>query len=185
MNDPEKLVSGNLSLGQQLRAAREAHSYSMGDVAQQLLLSKQIITDLENDDYSKIAAPVYAKGYLKAYAQFLQLPIDEILRKFDELNVCKKPVIREVEQNDIKQSPLKKHRAYGFVYAIAVIVILIVIVLIGSQRNLVKSSLLSANSTSTTAGTVAIDENSTLAIDQALVTGTSEEQDNSTGNETA
>lgn len=73
--------------GQTLKAAREAKNISIADVSQRLLLSKQIITAIEVDDYSKIYAKVYAEGYLKAYANFLQLPADQIIESFRSLNI--------------------------------------------------------------------------------------------------
>lgn len=33
------------------------------EVAKQLFLGKEIIASIEDDDYSKIVAPVYARGY--------------------------------------------------------------------------------------------------------------------------
>jgi len=68
----------SLSIGQQLRTAREAQHLSIEDVSRQLLLSKQLINDIENDDYSKIAAPVYIRGYLRAYAQLLKIEVPNL-----------------------------------------------------------------------------------------------------------
>lgn len=82
--------------GQMLKAAREAKNISIVDVSQRLLLSKQIITAIEADDYSKIYAKVYAEGYLKAYANFLQLPVDQIIEGFRSLNIYSES---EVESN--------------------------------------------------------------------------------------
>ncbi|MDR1057302.1 MAG: helix-turn-helix domain-containing protein [Coxiellaceae bacterium] len=73
--------------GQIIKAAREARQISLNDVTQGLLLSKKIITAIEEDDYSKIAASVYAEGYLKAYAKFLQIPSENILTSFRRLNI--------------------------------------------------------------------------------------------------
>lgn len=73
--------------GKILKAAREARQISISEVTQRLLLSKGTIVAIEEDDYSRIAAQVYAEGYLKAYAQFLQIPVDTILESFRRLNV--------------------------------------------------------------------------------------------------
>ncbi|MDR1012353.1 MAG: helix-turn-helix domain-containing protein [Coxiellaceae bacterium] len=72
--------------GKMFREARESQQISLNDVAKVLLLSKRIITAIEEDDYSKIAAAVYAEGYLKAYAKFLQLPVKDILASYHRLN---------------------------------------------------------------------------------------------------
>lgn len=76
-----------LTTGQIIKAAREAKQISVNDVAQRLLLGKQVINAIEADDYSRIPAQVYAEGYLKAYAQFLQLPVAEVIASFRRSNV--------------------------------------------------------------------------------------------------
>ena len=55
---PEKVDKANVaekpaappSIGQQLRMAREAQRLSIEEVARQLLLSRQLVADIENDD---------------------------------------------------------------------------------------------------------------------------------------
>lgn len=87
MNDLNvKINSESLTPGQMLNQARTARNLTEADVAQQLLLSKHIIVALENDDYRKIVAPVYAKGYLRSYANFLGLPVEQVLQGFKQLN---------------------------------------------------------------------------------------------------
>jgi len=82
---PEKVSTtektASSSIGQQLRSAREAQGLSIEEVARQLLLNRQLVSDLENDDYSRIAAPVYIRGYLRAYAQLVKISIEPILAK--------------------------------------------------------------------------------------------------------
>ena len=75
------------TLGQTLRAAREDKQLSIHDITQRLLLNKQIIIDIENDDYSRIPAKVYAEGYLRAYANLLHLSMDDVLRDFRNLGL--------------------------------------------------------------------------------------------------
>lgn len=91
--------------GQILKAAREAKQISISEVTQRLLLSKNVIIAIENDDYSKIAAPVYAEGYLKAYAQFLQVPVDMVLMSFRRLDVYPKSEIK-IETNIQTRAPV-------------------------------------------------------------------------------
>lgn len=82
------------TLGKLLKNTREAKHISIGEVAQRLLLSKSTITALEEDDYGKISAQVYAEGYLKAYAQFLQIPAHTVLENFRQLNIYSKQEIK-------------------------------------------------------------------------------------------
>jgi cytoskeletal protein RodZ len=103
----EAPVDVTLSLGKQLSKAREARHLSENDVAQQLLLSKQLIIDLENDNYSRIVAPVYARGYLKAYAGFLGLSVDNILADFEKLNIYSQPKLESTTSTEVQKNRIK------------------------------------------------------------------------------
>lgn len=84
-------VNMPLTPGQQLRQAREEKKLSLEDVAKQLSFGKEIIVGLENDDYSKIVAPVYTRGYLSAYARLLQIPSEAILKDFNSTSSLVNP----------------------------------------------------------------------------------------------
>ncbi len=61
-----------LTMGVQLRAARERQGLSQKDVARQLRLPLTVIAALEEDRTQQIPM-VYLKGYLRSYARFLEL----------------------------------------------------------------------------------------------------------------
>lgn len=73
--------------GKIIKRAREVKNIAVSEAAENLLLSKQIIIDIENDDYSRIPAQVYAEGYLKAYAQLLQISADNLITGFRQLHI--------------------------------------------------------------------------------------------------
>jgi len=81
------VASNNVSpsLGQKLQKARQEAKLRPEDVAQSLRLNVKIINALENDDYSGIAAPTYARGYLRSYAQLLHINDADILDIFDKI----------------------------------------------------------------------------------------------------
>ncbi len=111
MNSTEKMTKYSpITPGQLIKKAREEKQISLHEVMQRLLLNRQIILDIENDDYGRIPARVYAEGYLRAYAKFLDLSIDEVLESFRKLELyqenhevvetqnsqyCDKPAVRE------------------------------------------------------------------------------------------
>jgi cytoskeleton protein RodZ len=59
--------------GNQLRKKREEKRLTLDDVAGELRLKKELINDIENDNYDKIQ-PAYLKGYLRSYAKMLAIP---------------------------------------------------------------------------------------------------------------
>ncbi len=71
------------SPGEVLRAAREQLGFSQQEVAAKLRLSVQCVADLEQDDYQNMVAAVYLRGYLRAYAQLLQVSEVSILSLYD------------------------------------------------------------------------------------------------------
>lgn len=74
VHSTEQPQSG-LSLGQQLKAAREALNLSIADVAEKTNLKKSHIESLESDIFIlKNVAPTFVRGYVRNYVKFLRLP---------------------------------------------------------------------------------------------------------------
>lgn len=70
------------TLGDILREAREAKGVSPSEAAQATRLKVQNIEDLEANDYSKVPAPIYAKGFIKLYAEYLRLEPAPLLERY-------------------------------------------------------------------------------------------------------
>jgi len=144
----EGQVSGAIGPGSKLKAAREKRNLTENEVSKSLLISKQIISDLENNDYSRIAALVYARGYLKAYAEFLELPIDSILEEFEKMHVfteqkqtyhSKHAGAELLQKNNILS---KLHNKFGRkLWIIAAVVLLVIILFAVILHKPAKSSL--------------------------------------------
>lgn len=128
--------------GQILKAEREIREIDLEEVAQRLLLSKNTIIAIEEDDYSKISAQVYAEGYLKAYAKFLQIPTDMVLESFRHLNVypgieikteTKTQTRAQNQTSRWKELPkiLKgQRRGHVFLYAFTVLILGILVIFV-------------------------------------------------------
>ncbi len=67
------------SLGERLRAAREAAGMTAQKAADALHLDAWVVEALEGGDYSRVGPSVYVKGHMKRYAGLLGLPANEIL----------------------------------------------------------------------------------------------------------
>lgn len=70
------------SIGNRLRAAREAKGLSVDDAAHQTRIQAILIGGLENDDYSNFPSTTYAKSFLSLYSQFLDVDASEALAQF-------------------------------------------------------------------------------------------------------
>ncbi|MGM0632553.1 MAG: helix-turn-helix domain-containing protein [Pseudomonadota bacterium] len=74
-----------ISPGQKLRAARKARELSVKQVANELHLTMHYVNALESDDFDTLPGDVFVKGYIRNYAQLLQLDPDQILKHYREL----------------------------------------------------------------------------------------------------
>lgn len=71
--------------GERLRAARLARSIDVAEMAEQLHLTSYMVDALERDDYSELPARVFVRGYLRNYARLMELPVESIIRQFDDM----------------------------------------------------------------------------------------------------
>jgi transcriptional regulator with XRE-family HTH domain len=75
-----------MALGEELRRARTRKKISASEVAAATRMKVQIVEALEQEDFSKVAAPIYAKGFIRLYAEHVGLDpsplISEYMSKF-------------------------------------------------------------------------------------------------------
>jgi cytoskeletal protein RodZ len=86
----EKSAQGRSSRtpGEMLKKAREQQNLSQEEVALQLRLKLDIIQNLEADNFASFPALVYMKGYLRSYAQLLNISQDELMKAFADLKIA-------------------------------------------------------------------------------------------------
>ncbi len=66
-------------IGEQLRAARETRHLSFDQVSEATRIRPYYLQALEKDDYSAIPSSAQARGFLRIYATYLNLNLDELL----------------------------------------------------------------------------------------------------------
>ena len=81
--EPKMTASETGSPGAMLRQARAERGLSIDEVAQALRLSPRILSALEEDAYERLPGPTYVRGYLRSYAQFLDLSVHPLLEGFN------------------------------------------------------------------------------------------------------
>ena len=70
--------------GEQLQAARIQQGMSLEDVASRMHLSISILEAIEENDFDEITAPIFVKGYLRAYARIVSLDEDEMINLYSD-----------------------------------------------------------------------------------------------------
>ncbi len=71
-----------IEFGKTLRAAREAKGLSTGQVAEQTHMMVQTVEGLENEDFGKIVAPIYGRGFVKLYCEAVGLDPKPMIESF-------------------------------------------------------------------------------------------------------
>lgn len=119
-----------LSLGARLRSARKARALTIEQVGERLHLEESMLRAIEDDRYEALGAPVFVRGYLKAYAGLLGLPEQSVLdayRQADPASTEPPQLVREREA-----LPATALRIPGGVTIAGVLVFLLVLFLVFS-----------------------------------------------------
>lgn len=70
--------------GERLRAARLSMGFDLAKIASELHLTTPVVEALEADEFQKVGARVFVRGYLRNYARVVGMPVESVLRQFDE-----------------------------------------------------------------------------------------------------
>ena len=89
------------TLGEKLRAAREARGISIRDVAEQTRIAPMYIECIENDNYKPLPGGIFNKGFVKSYARFIGMDEHDALQEYSRL----------MSQTDTSASP-EEFRSY-------------------------------------------------------------------------
>ena len=73
-----------MNIGEILRQAREEMGFSEKEVADDLQIPLKFIVSFERGEWAKLPARVYSRGFIKKYADYLELQSEEVLKEFDE-----------------------------------------------------------------------------------------------------
>ncbi len=72
------------SLGIRLRELREAKGVSLDDIARSTRVGRGHLEALESDSWGELPSPVFVKGFIRAYCEFLEASPDEALGLYRE-----------------------------------------------------------------------------------------------------
>ncbi len=80
-----------MALGSILKEARERKGLTTQQVAETTRMMVQIVEDLEREDFRKIAAPLYGRGFIKLYAECVGVDQEPLVAEFIEIFTGKRP----------------------------------------------------------------------------------------------
>ncbi|RLD06958.1 MAG: hypothetical protein DRI32_01750, partial [Chloroflexi bacterium] len=100
------------TIGQQLKNARLDRNLSLEDVFENTHIRLKYLEALEADDFSIMPSPVQGRGFLRLYAQYLNLDLDALLAELhnsETENVANfqkvEDVIEKTEPADVDSEP--------------------------------------------------------------------------------
>ena len=72
------------AVGAYLREIRERQGISVDEIARSTRVLHHYLEELERDDLASLPAPVFTKGFIRAYCQALGIPADEAIRLYEQ-----------------------------------------------------------------------------------------------------
>ena len=74
-----------MNFGETLKTAREAKKLTTSQVAAQTHMLTQIVEDMEREDFHRIAAPIYGRGFVRLYANCVGLDPAPLVKEFMDI----------------------------------------------------------------------------------------------------
>jgi cytoskeleton protein RodZ len=88
--------STGIGPGERLQAARIKQGLSLDDVASRMHLSASILKAIEDNDFEEITAPIFVKGYLRAYARIVSLDENDMIDQYIDFYSEEDPPISSI-----------------------------------------------------------------------------------------
>lgn len=78
--------------GKTLQQIRLLRGIDLSEISTEICVRKVYLDAIETEDFSRFAAPIYLKGYLRGYAKALRLPVEHVVDDYMSLfNTYKNP----------------------------------------------------------------------------------------------
>src|SRR5688572_15480050 len=72
------------SLGAYLRGLREKRGTSLEEIARSTRVAARYLESIEAEDWAALPAPVFTRGFIRAYCQLFGVPPDEALALYEQ-----------------------------------------------------------------------------------------------------
>ena len=71
-------------IGNSLRKVRQERNLTLEEISRITKISKRYLMAIENDNFDQLPAPTFARGFIRAYANFVGIDSEEIVQKYRE-----------------------------------------------------------------------------------------------------
>jgi transcriptional regulator with XRE-family HTH domain len=84
MPDQEPQAHSELaSFGEELRREREIRGISLKEISDATKISKRFLEAIERNDHRTLPAPVFTRGFVREYARYLGLNVEEMVNRYN------------------------------------------------------------------------------------------------------
>lgn len=118
-----------MSVGQELREAREKTGMTVSDVARALKLSLNQVDSLEADDWQSLPGKTIIRGFVRNYARLLGLDSNHLMAELDRLVLPQTPELRMSAGTPVKFSQEAKTQQHDFLRVFSGLLILVLAIL--------------------------------------------------------
>lgn len=128
------------NIGLYLKNLREERKIPIAQAAQALKTKIETIQAIEANEFEKIAAPTYVKGYLRSYANFLDIDSESILMEYNKKYPSSSKQVFILQGQQLPRVGLNLGavlKSKIFIYGIASIIVLSIMLIFGI-RSLIK-----------------------------------------------
>ena len=123
------------TFGEWLRRQREMREIGLREIADHTKISLRYLEAMEADRFDLLPAPIFAKGFLRAYAKYVGLSPDEVVNHYLAVHSPKEstaPGDATAARNrsraiEVGHSTLRRSWSYGSLLALAGLVLLILV----------------------------------------------------------
>ncbi len=110
------------SIGAYLRRERELRNIPLTEVSEQTRVKIEYLEAMESEHFEKIPGMTFARGYLKAYAQYVGLDPEDVLLRFEGF-------IGQLSGKPIYAEPVKGQRLFWLVTFLVLLISATLIIL--------------------------------------------------------
>ncbi|MFH2097083.1 MAG: helix-turn-helix domain-containing protein [bacterium] len=120
-------LASSRTIGERLREHRLELQLSIDETVQATKINKKYLEAIEQGDYKKLPGEVYIRNFLKKYAEFLRLNINEVIGQYEKEHGVVKQITNQgprFVQRHIDAKPLltpKRLRRLGFIIVVLIV----------------------------------------------------------------
>ncbi len=118
-------TSPAVSVGANLKSAREAKNLDIDDICSYLRLSRRQVIALEGDDFSALPEATITRGFIRNYARMLELDAEPLLEAYRNFSASEQPRPISIQSENIRIPGNDKSPWLFYVFASVLIVLLV------------------------------------------------------------